>query len=39
MTFVLEKEEIIVGRGENAGFQLFLHFSQCFFKSLLVQGC
>ena len=30
LTFVLEKEENIVGKGENAGNQHFLLFLQCF---------
>ena len=30
LTFVLEKEENIVGKGENAGNQYFLLFLQCF---------
>ena len=30
LKFVLEREENIVGKGENAGYHHFLLFSQCF---------
>ena len=30
LKFVLERVENIVGKGENAGYQHFLLFSQCF---------
>ena len=33
MIFVYDMAENIVGKGENAGFQLFLLFSQCFQKA------
>ena len=32
LKFVLGRVENIVGKGENAGYQLFLHFPQCFQK-------
>ena len=32
MIFVLDRVENIVGKGENANFQHFLLFSQCFQK-------
>ena len=32
LKIVLERTEIIVGKGENAGYQHFLPFSQCFYK-------
>ena len=32
LKFVLEREENIVGKGENAGYQHFLLFPQCFQK-------
>ena len=39
MKFVLARVENFVGKGENAGYQHFLHFPQCFkcFKTLYVQ--
>ena len=33
MKFVLESVENIVGKGENAGYQHFLLFLQCFHKA------
>ena len=47
LKFVLGRVENIVGTGENAGYQHFLLFPQCFqkasfsgsFKSTLFQGC
>ena len=33
MKFVLGTEENIVGKGENAGYQHFLLFPQCFQKA------
>ena len=33
LKFVLERVENIVGKGENAGYQHFLLFSQCFQKA------
>ena len=33
LKFVLERVEIIVGKGENAGYQQFLLFPQCFQKA------
>ena len=36
--FVLGRLENIVGKGENAGYQHFLLFPQCFQKAFL-QGC
>ena len=33
MISVFDREEIIVGKGENAGYQHFLLFSQCFQKA------
>ena len=33
LKFVLEKVENILGKGENAGYQHFLLFSQCFQKA------
>ena len=38
LEFVLEKEENIVGKGKNAGYQHF-SFSYNVFKSLPSQGC
>ena len=35
MKFVKEREETIVGKGENAGYQHFLLFSQCFQKDFI----
>ena len=35
LKFVLEKAENIVGKGENAGYQHFLLFPQCFQKPFL----
>ena len=32
LKFDLERVEYIVGKGENAGYQRFLHFPQCFQK-------
>ena len=38
--FVLNSAENIVGKGENAGYQHFLVFPQCFFKGFVVsQDC
>ena len=37
LKFVLRMFENILGKGENAGYQHFLHFSQCF-KRLLLLG-
>ena len=31
--FVLDKSENIMGKKENAGYQHFLHFPQCFQKA------
>ena len=36
--FVFDREENNVGKGENAGYQHFLLFQQCFSKRLLSQG-
>ena len=33
LKFVLGREENIVGKGENAGYQHFLLFPQCFLKA------
>ena len=33
MIFVFDKVEITVGKGENAGYQHFLLFTQCFQKA------
>ena len=33
LKFVLGRIENIVGKGENAGYQHFLHFPQCFQKA------
>ena len=33
LKFDLERVENIVGNGENAGYQHFLHFPQCFQKA------
>ena len=33
MIFVLDRVENIVGKGENAGYQHFLLFPQCFQKA------
>ena len=33
MIFVYDREENIVGKGENAGYQHFLLFPQCFQKA------
>ena len=33
MTFVYDRAENIVGKGENAGYQHFIHFPQCFQKA------
>ena len=33
---VFEREEDIVGKGENAGNQHFLHFPQCFQNAFLL---
>ena len=38
LNFVLGRVENIVGKGENAAYQHFLLFLQCF-KSFLSQGC
>ena len=38
LKFVLGRVENIVAKGENAGYQHFLLFPQCF-KGLLPQGC
>ena len=32
LKFVMERVENIVGKGENAGYQHFLHFPPCFQK-------
>ena len=37
--FVLGRVENIVGKGENAGYQHFLLFLQCFPKAFFFQGC
>ena len=36
LKFVLEKKENIVGKGENAGYQHFLLFPQCFQKDSIL---
>ena len=36
LKFVLERVENIVGKGENAGYQHFLLFPQCFQKASLL---
>ena len=33
MIYVFDRAENIVGKGENAGYQFFLHFPQCFQKA------
>ena len=33
MIYVFDRVENIVGKGENAGYQYFLHFPQCFQKA------
>ena len=38
MISVSDRVENIVGKGENAGYQHFLLFPQCFFKRLLLKG-
>ena len=38
MISVSDRVENIVGKGENAGYQHFLLFPQCFFKRLLSKG-
>ena len=38
MNFAMERVENIVGKGENAGYQHFLLFPQCFQKRPLCQG-
>ena len=38
LNFILGRVENIVGNGENAAYQHFLLFLQCF-KSFLSQGC
>ena len=38
LTFVLEREESIVERGENAGHQHFILFPQCFQKVSFLSG-
>ena len=35
MIFVVDRIENIVGKGENAGYQHFLIFPQCFSKGFL----
>ena len=38
LKFVLERVENIVEKGENAGYQHFLLFPQCFQKAFFFQG-
>ena len=35
MIFVFDRDENIVGKGENAGYQHFLLFPQCFHRAFL----
>ena len=37
LKFVLGREENIVGKGENAGYQHFLFFPQCFQKAFFTE--
>ena len=37
MIFVFDRVENIVGKGENAGYQHFLLFPQCFQKAFLLR--
>ena len=37
LKFVFGRIENIVGTGENAGYQHFLHFTQCFRKASILQ--
>ena len=39
MISVFDGVENIVGKGENAGYQHFLLFLQCFKKGYFLEGC
>ena len=39
MIFVFDGVENIVRKGENAGYQHFLHFPQCFQKDFFLRDC
>ena len=38
MISISDREENIVGKGENAGYQHFLLFPQCFSKAFFCRG-